>query len=182
MKLRARPALKRAAKSAFAPFYRRWPRHTDRARTVPDACPFVFLPRVADDGCAFNSLRPLPQLDRRGRVRAEKRICQTCRPHSPSICPNVFGLNCLIGMSEFAADRDRCKFPTCSGMNLRGAGTLKREAKVGLHFRFREGRAIHCRRPGQAGRTRWHRGQDRFQGASAYVAPRGRFCLGEQGH
>ena len=26
---------------------------------------------------------------------------------SPSICPTVFGLNCLIGMSEFAADRDR---------------------------------------------------------------------------
>ena len=38
----------------------------------PRRLPVRFLPRVADDGCAFNSLRPLPQLDRRGRVRAEK--------------------------------------------------------------------------------------------------------------
>ncbi len=37
----------------------------------------------------------------------------------PSICPNVLGLNYLIGISQFAADRDRCKFSDCSGMNLR---------------------------------------------------------------
>jgi hypothetical protein len=33
----------------------------------------------------------------------------------------------------------RCNFPNARGRELRALRTLKREAKVGLHFRFREG-------------------------------------------
>ena len=36
----------------------------------------------------------------------------SCTLRSPSIYPTVFGLNYLISIAEFAADRDRCKVPT----------------------------------------------------------------------
>ena len=45
MKLRARPALKRAAELALTPFHRRWPRHTDRARHGRGRLPVLFCRR-----------------------------------------------------------------------------------------------------------------------------------------
>ena len=87
------------------------------------------LPRVADDGCAFKALRPHPHAGQAGGY-----LYGCLSTDRPSICPDVLGLNYLIGISQFAADRDRCKFSDCWGMNLRARNelralrTLKREA------------------------------------------------------
>ena len=111
MKLRALRALKREAKSAFifvlergVPLHRALaspsnPAGSGRRQRVAVVCRRKQIRRAAH--------RPPPMLDRGEGLVVQKIVLPKCSWTSvfpPSICPNVFGLNCLIGMSS--ADDD----------------------------------------------------------------------------